>query len=114
MSDVVSLAIRALVGGMFVTAFAVLGEVLVPKRFAGIMSAAPSVALANLAIIVATRGHHYALHETEGMIVGACAFVAAALAGRRLVARLGSFKGSLWLCVVWLAVALAGYAAVLR
>jgi hypothetical protein len=114
MSEVVSLAVRALIGGLFVTAFAVLGEVLVPKRFAGIMSAAPSVALANLAIVVATKGHHYGLHEAQGMIVGACAFLVAALVGRRLVARLGSFKGSLWLCGVWLAVALAGYVAVLR
>jgi hypothetical protein len=37
---VVVLAVKALNGGLFVVAFALVGEVLDPKRFAGLFSAA--------------------------------------------------------------------------
>jgi hypothetical protein len=40
--------IRFMIGGIFVSVFAVLGDVLKPKRFAGLFGAAPSVALATL------------------------------------------------------------------
>jgi hypothetical protein len=40
--------VRAVSGGILVSAFAVLGDVLKPKRFAGLFAAAPSVALATL------------------------------------------------------------------
>jgi len=113
-SEIVSLGLRALAGGAFVMAFAALGEVLVPKPFAGIVSAAPSVAFANLLIIALSKGSPYGQREAQGMIVGALAFVVAALAGRSLVGRRGGLRGSLGLCAVWLVVALGGYAAVLR
>ena len=114
MSEIGTLAVRALAGGLLVAAFAVLGEILVPKRFAGIMSAAPSVAIANLLLIILTKGRHYGLLESQGMIVGASAFLAATLIGRPLVRRYGALKGSLGLCGAWLGIALAGYLAVLR
>ena len=41
MHQAVVAAIRALNGGLFVIAFALVGEVLDPKRFAGLFSAAP-------------------------------------------------------------------------
>jgi hypothetical protein len=41
--------VRFLVGGAVVSAFAMLGDVLRPKSFAGLFGAAPSVALATLA-----------------------------------------------------------------
>ena len=109
-----SLGLRALVGGAFVMAFAALGEVLVPKRFAGIVSAAPSVAFANLLIVALSKGAPYGQREAQGMIVGALAFVTATIVGRWLVAQWGGLKGSLALCAVWLVVALGGYAVVLR
>ncbi|MEA2502248.1 MAG: hypothetical protein QOD01_2359, partial [Actinomycetota bacterium] len=43
------LGLKAVNGGLFVVAFALVSEALKPKRFAGLFSAAPSVALANLA-----------------------------------------------------------------
>ena len=113
MGDIITLAIRAFVGGAFVMGFAVLGEVLVPKRFAGIMSAAPSVALANLLLVVLTEGCCYAFHESQGMVIGASAFLVAAFVGRWLVSRFGALRGSLALCLVWLLVAIVGYVALL-
>jgi hypothetical protein len=41
------LFIRFVVGGTVVSFFAVLGDLLKPKSFAGLLGAAPSVALAN-------------------------------------------------------------------
>lgn len=51
MSDTALLAFKALTGGLFVAGFAVVAELLVPKRFAGLFSASPAVALGNLLVI---------------------------------------------------------------
>jgi uncharacterized protein DUF3147 len=40
--------VRFLIGGVAVSAFAVLGDLLKPKSFAGLFGAAPSIALAAL------------------------------------------------------------------
>lgn len=48
--------VRFLVGGVVVLAFAMLGEMLRPKSFAGLFGAAPSVALATLGIAVHRHG----------------------------------------------------------
>jgi len=50
MHQVVVLAVKAVNGGLFVVAFAVVAQCLKPKRFAGLLSAAPSVAIANLIV----------------------------------------------------------------
>src|ERR1700716_2852851 len=70
----VLLGLKAANGGLFVVVFALVSEVLTPKRFAGLFSAAPSVALANLAVIVATKGYAEAIANTRGMVIGAVAF----------------------------------------
>lgn len=43
---------RALLGGLFVMVFAVVGEMLTPKRFAGVFAAAPAVAIAGMTVTV--------------------------------------------------------------
>ena len=43
-----------------VSAFAMLGDVLKPKSFAGLFGAAPSVALATLGIAIYQHGESYA------------------------------------------------------
>ncbi|HET9727962.1 MAG TPA: hypothetical protein VFR41_01000, partial [Acidimicrobiia bacterium] len=73
MSDVVTTVIKAINGGLFVVAFAVIGELAVPRRFAGLFSAAPSIALANLIVIAIDKGAVTAQQEATGMIVGAIA-----------------------------------------
>ncbi len=47
--------VRFLVGGIVVSAFAVLGDVLRPKSFAGLFGAAPSLALATLSLAFLLR-----------------------------------------------------------
>lgn len=68
------LFIRFLIGGLFVSFFAVLGDVLKPKSFAGLFGAAPSIALATLSLTVAKQGSSYAATEARSMIAGAVAF----------------------------------------
>jgi uncharacterized membrane protein (GlpM family) len=48
--------LRFVLGGLVVLLFAVLGDLLRPKSFAGLFGAAPSVALATLGIAVAEHG----------------------------------------------------------
>jgi hypothetical protein len=70
------LLVRFLIGGLVVSAFAVLGDVFKPKSFAGLFGAAPSVALATLGLTVATEGACYAAAEGRSMTAGAIAFFA--------------------------------------
>ena len=71
MSEIV---LRFLIGGTVVSLFAVLGDVLRPKSFAGLFGAAPSIALATLGLMVHEHGNQYAALESRSMILGACAF----------------------------------------
>lgn len=65
--------IRFCVGGLIVSAFAVLGDIFRPKSFAGLFGAAPSVALATLTLTVAKNGAGYAAIEAKSMMIGAVA-----------------------------------------
>lgn len=66
--------IRFLVGGVFVSAFSLLADILKPKSFAGLFGAAPSIALATLVLTIGTQGPSYAALEARSMIGGALAF----------------------------------------
>jgi uncharacterized membrane protein (GlpM family) len=68
--------IRFLIGGAVVSAFAIVGDLLKPKSFAGLFGAAPSVALATLGLTVASEGASYAATEARSMMAGAVAFFA--------------------------------------
>jgi hypothetical protein len=70
----VEFAIRFLIGGLVVSAFAIAGDMLKPRRFAGLLGAAPSIALATLTLTVMKNGVHYATVEARSMILGAIAF----------------------------------------
>lgn len=65
------LAIRFFVGGIIVSVFAVIGEILQPKSFAGIFGAAPSVALATISLTFAKNSSSDVSIETRSMILGA-------------------------------------------
>lgn len=69
------LLLRFLIGGTVVAAFSFLGCLFSPKSFAGLFGAAPSVALATLALTVSKDGKHYAAVEAHSMIGGAIAFL---------------------------------------
>jgi uncharacterized protein DUF3147 len=47
--------IRFLIGGVSVSLFAIIGDLFKPKSFAGLFGAAPSVALATLALTIAIK-----------------------------------------------------------
>jgi hypothetical protein len=64
---------RFLIGGAVVSSFSALGDILKPKSFAGLFGAAPSVALATLALTISTDGPSYAATEARSMIAGALA-----------------------------------------
>ena len=81
------LVIRFVIGGLVVCAFALLGEILRPKTFAGLFAAAPSVALATLTLTLSANGKHYAAIEARSMIVGAVAFCCYALACQYLLGK---------------------------
>lgn len=79
---------RVIIGGTVVSAFALLGELLKPKSFAGLFGAAPSVALATLALTITKEGKAYASIEARSMILGAVAFIIyAALISRWMMHR---------------------------
>lgn len=72
--------LRFLIGGAVVSFFAVLAEMVRPKSFAGLFSAAPSIALATIGITIARHGVHYAATESRFMVCGAIGFFAYASA----------------------------------
>ena len=114
MNDTLLLGIKAFNGGTFVVAFALIAEVLQPKRFAGLFSAAPSIALANLIVVIASKGHADAVASTRGMVLGAFAFGLSCLAGVVLVCRYRALRASLAIAFLWLCLALPGYPVFLR
>jgi uncharacterized membrane protein (GlpM family) len=65
--------IRFLIGGVIVSAFAILGNLFKPKMFAGLFGAAPSVAIATLTLTAAKNGPSYASTEARSMLAGAIA-----------------------------------------
>ncbi|MDP9049152.1 MAG: hypothetical protein M3O31_00295 [Acidobacteriota bacterium] len=65
---------RFLIGGVVVSIFSMLGEILRPKSFAGLLGAAPSIALATLGLTVHHNGKEFASLEARSMILGGLAF----------------------------------------
>ena len=65
--------IRFVAGGFVVSLFAIVGDLLRPKSFAGLFGAAPSVALATLMLAFWKHGRAYASTEGRSMILGAVA-----------------------------------------
>jgi hypothetical protein len=110
------LVIRFVLGGAVVAAFAVLGDCLAPKRFAGLFAAAPSVALASLALAYTANGSGYVALEGRSMIAGALALIAssALVSGLLTARRWPPMVVSVTAWLVWLAIALGTWAGVLR
>ena len=107
--------LRFLTGGIVVSAFAVLGDLLKPKSFAGLFGAAPSVALATLGLTVATQGRSYAATEARSVAGGAVAFFVYASCVSWVLMRykLRALVATTILILVWLAAAFAFWLIVL-
>jgi hypothetical protein len=100
-------ALRFLAGGLIVSAFAVLGDVLRPKSFAGLFGAAPSVALATLALAFGKQGPAYVAIEARSMVLGAAAFLLFSFLVCQLLMRfrVSALAATGSMLVVWLGVA---------
>jgi hypothetical protein len=110
------LVFRFLIGGLMVSLFAVLGDGLKPKSFAGLFGAAPSVALATLGLTILTVGKDYAAVEARSMIVGACAFFVYCCLCMRILAkgRASALTVTVSSLILWLAGVVAGWLIFLR
>jgi len=112
-TKILEVALKALAGGLFVLAFAALAQTISPKRFAGVFSAAPSVALGSLLVTLAFSGAGDVGRSARGMQVGAVAFTVYCLAAVPLIRRWGAWRGSAAALGAWTVVAFAGYLLVL-
>ena len=108
-SKVVEVVLKALAGGLFVLAFAAVAQIIAPRRFAGVFSAAPSVALGSLLVTVVFSGARDVALSGRGMLVGAVAFTAYCLAAVPLIRLWGAWRGSAAALGVWTVVAAVGY-----
>src|SRR5438046_2987106 len=95
-----SMPLKALIGGL-----AVVGHAGHPKRFAGLFSAAPSVAVASLAITAVVKGADGAVPYARGMLIGSAGMLAYCLVSLYLIQRLHALIGSILAWLAWLVVA---------
>jgi hypothetical protein len=106
---VVSVLAKALCGGALVLAFAALSEALKPKRFAGILGAAPSVAIAGLVVGSLAKGPLDQAAAARTMIAGAVALTVCAAVLVPAGSRWGAARASTVACAAWIVVALVLY-----
>jgi uncharacterized membrane protein (GlpM family) len=115
-SSVMDLVIRFIVGGLAVCAFALLGDSIRPKTFAGLFAAAPSIALATLTLTLLSNGKPYASIEARSMMVGALGFCCYVLACQYLLAKRHwkAAPATTGLLVVWVICAFGLWSLLLR
>jgi hypothetical protein len=102
------LVIRFFIGGIIVSLFAMLGDVLRPKSFAGLFGAAPSIALATIGLTIHHNGVTFAALEARSMMLGAAAFFVYAASTGWLLSRykIGPLVAALTLTPIWFCVSL--------
>lgn len=107
---------RFLIGGTVVSAFALIGDLVRPKSFAGLFGAAPSIALATLALTIHSDGPSYAATEARSMLIGALALLLYAWCCARVLWRAKAPASLVTLAglTLWLGIACAGWLIVLR
>lgn len=98
--------VRFIAGGAVVSVFALIGDVLRPKSFAGLFGAAPSIALVSLSLAGFAHGPEYVTTEAKFMMAGATALTVFSLAMVHLLMKSKFSVGAAALtCVsIWLAV----------
>ena len=68
MTDIV---LRFLIGGLVVSLFAILGDMVKPESLGGGFAAAPTIALATLVLTMHKHGGAYVATEARSMLAGA-------------------------------------------
>jgi hypothetical protein len=109
LSDIALLTVRVVAGGALVVAFAIVGDMLKPRTFAGLFGAAPSVATASLLVSGLAMGASKDARYASGMIAGAVGLVVYSAAAALAVKHLGSVAGSVVAWVAWVLPAAAVY-----
>jgi hypothetical protein len=99
--------VRFIAGGLIVSVFAILGDMLRPKSFAGLLGAAPSVALATLGIAIVQHGADHAAAQSSTMIYGAIALACYSLVVCQLLmrTRLPALAATILAFAAWIVVA---------
>jgi hypothetical protein len=99
--------VRFVAGGLVVSCFALLGDMLRPKSFAGLFGAAPSIALVTLVLAFWRHGADYTSIEARSMVFGGIALAAYSLATCQLLMRLrvSALVATLVAAVAWFGVA---------
>jgi hypothetical protein len=99
--------LRFFIGGLVVSVFSLISDLLKPKTFAGLFGAAPSVALATLTLTLMKEGKQYAAIESHSMILGAIAFFACALVLSHILLRfrLSALPVALASLILWIGIA---------
>jgi hypothetical protein len=69
--------LRFLIGGIVVSVFAILGDMVKPESLGGVFAAAPTIALATLVLTMHKHGGVYVATEARSMVAGAIAFFGA-------------------------------------
>lgn len=110
------LAYRFLVGGIIVSVFAVIGDVLKPKSFAGLFGSAPSIALATISLAILADGKTYAAIEARSMIAGAGSFCVYACLCMRLMrkGKIRAAQATISALAIWFACAVGAWFLILR
>ena len=110
------LVIRFIVGGAVVSIFAIVGDSFKPKSFGGLFGAAPSVAVASLALTVAREGRLYSAVEARSMLAGSAALLlyAAVVVCLMVRRRIPALTSTLIGLPVWFVVAFGCWLAFLR
>ena len=108
--------VRFLIGGLVVSAFAIIGGLFKPTSFGGLFGAAPSVALATLALAISKDGKAYAANECRSMIAGAVELCLYSILVSQLLARyrLSALTGTLSAMPLWFRTVLALWRLFLR
>ena len=94
---------RLIIGGLVVSAFATVGGLFKPTSFAGLFGAAPSVALATLALAISKDGKDYAGTECRSMMAGAAGLCLYSILVSQLLVkfRLSAIKATLFALPLW-------------
>ena len=111
-SDIGVLALRGLAGGTLVMVFTIIGDAVKPKAFSGLFSAAPSVALASLAVTLLFEDVNRARLDTVGMVVGGIGMSSCCVLAAIAIPRTRAVWGSAIAWTGWAAVSLGLYWAV--
>jgi hypothetical protein len=100
--------LRFAAGGLMVSEFAMLGDVLRPKSSAGLFGATPSVALATLSLALWKHGPDYISVEGRSMVLGALAPTIYCIVVSQLLMRVrcSAMAATTSATVLWLVVAL--------